>query len=469
MQDVHVSVKDGGLGASGTAADGVHVKIGVSSAPALEVLSLSSASDTDEITAALGYSPLADAVMDAFQAGASTIYCIPIAGAVAGSIGAVTKTGTGEATNAATGDPGSAYEVVLEVLTGGALNEASYRVSIDGGDNFTEEATLPAGGAVVIENTGVTITFTESATPENSFVAGDVYSFKTEAPSASNEEVLNALAVAKELLYEYEFIHVVGESTKTLWAAVAAEMNTFLSDKFLPIFAICEARNIDEGESLDEYVQALLADRAAVENYRLQVVAGRGELSARDGKIRDSNLAGLVSGLYGVTPVGSSIGEVQAVSLDAVTALKPEGIEKHINTLDQAGFLTARRYLGLSGFYVTNARMCAPSTSDYKYAERLRPMNKLVRLTRQQGLSQMQIQVDPTNYEGSLKMIEAFLAVPGEKMVSDKELAAVNISIPTDQDILSSESLNVEIGGTPMGILKNMVQNFSMVNPFRKG
>lgn len=466
MNDVHVAVKDGGLGLSIEGADGVHVKIGVSTAVVLGLITMNGNSDVQEILAAHGYSPMASALMDAIQAGAKTIYCIPCAGSVAGTNGAVTHTGTGTATYAVTGTPKNAYEVVIEILKDGGLNAATYRASVDGGDNFTEEITIPVGGAVVLANTGVTITFTAGAPADGSFKKGDVYTFSTTAPSMSNEEVLAALAVAKELMTEYEYIHIIGESSETMWAAVAAEMDTFFTNKFNPTFAICEARNKLSTETLDEYVQDLIASRAAVNNYRVQVVAARGELSAKDGKIRDTNLAGTVSGLYGRTAVGKSIGEVSAVQLSAVTKLLPVGIDKHIEALDAAGFLTARQYIGLAGFYITNARMLAPVGSDYQYAEILRPMNKLIKETRKQALFNMQMQVNPADMEGSLKLIAEFLKIPGERMVDDKELAAVNVEIPEGQDVLGASLLRVKVQGTPMATLRSIDIEFGMVNPF---
>ncbi len=467
LNDVRVKVVDGGLGVSSGSSDGLHVKIGVSTAPKNQLLTISPSLKADEIKEKLGHSPLADAVMDSIQMGASTIYCIPTEGTISGTIGDVTHVGTGGATHTTSGSPNNAYEIVIEILKDGALNDATYRYSIDGGDNFTGEKTMPTDGEVVIEGTGVKITFAEAATPEDSFKEGDTYEFKTTAPKMSNQEVLDAIAILKDANFEFELIHVVGESDSPMWAAVATEVDTLFSSYFKPVFAMCEARQKTDDESLDEYVQSLLTARQVVSNYRLQVVAARGEIAAMDGKIRDTNGAGDVTGLYSKSKVSQSIGEVSEFPLNNVLKLLPEGIESHIETLDQAGFVTFRKYIGLEGRYVTNARMFAPDGSDYQYAETVRTMNKAVREIRKQALFNMQMQLDPSDTEGSIKLFKEFIQVPLERMADDKEIVSGEIIIPEDQDILGTSKIKVKARVVPMAIMREIEIEFGMENPFR--
>ncbi|WP_427340607.1 DUF2586 domain-containing protein [Caloranaerobacter sp. DY30410] len=467
LGDVRIKVADGGLGIVSGNSDGIHVKIGVSTAEKNKLTVVNASMKADEIKQKLGNSPLADAVMDSFQMGATTIYCIPTEGTITGSIGNVTHTGTGEATYNLTGSPNNNYEVVLEILTDGALNEATYRYSIDGGDNFTGEKTMPADGVVNIEGTGITINFTEAATPENSFKAGDTYTFKTTAPKMSNQEVLDAIAVLKDATFEFEFIHVVGESDAAMWAALATEADTLFSTYFKPIFILCEARQKADNETIEEYVQSLITARQSVSNYRIQVVAARAEIAALDGKIRDTNGAGDVAGLYSKSKVSQSIGEVAEFPLNNVQKLLPEGIEPYISTLDEAGFVTFRKYIGLEGFYVTNARMFAPDGSDYQYAEILRVANKAVREMRKQALFNIQMQLDPTDTEGSLKLLKEFIQIPLERMADDEEIVSGEVVIPEGQDILGTSKLQVKAKLVPMAILREIEIEFGLENPFR--
>lgn len=462
LPDVRVSIKDGGLGVASTAGAGVHVKIGVASTP--DRNKLLTLATPEKIAEKIGTGPLADALMDSMQMGSKTIYCVAVEGEVAGTKTAVTKTGTGAATNALTGNPNNNYHVILEILTAGALNVATYRCSLDGGDTFTKEKTIPSNGAVVFEGTGLTLTFTAAVQPEDSFKAGDKYEFKATAPRMSNNEVLAALNVIKNIPYSYEFIHVVGESEVSLWAALAAEADVMFNNLFTPIFFVCEARTKTEAETLDAYVEALVTARQSVSSYRLQVVAARAEVSALDGKVRDTNGAGIVAGIYSKAKVSKSIGEVKEFPLSSVVKLQPEGIEDHIQTLDEAGFVTFRQYVDLPGFYVTNARMFAAPTSDYQFAEVLRVANKACREVRQQALMYEHAEADPNGVEA----FKAFVQVPLDRMASEtvKEIMSGEVVIPEDQDILGTSTIKVKISIVPIPILRNIDIEQRMTNPF---
>ncbi|SKC68276.1 DUF2586 family protein [Maledivibacter halophilus] len=467
LNDVKIKIADGGLGISSAGGDGIHVKIGVSKAEKNKLIVINSSMKVNEIKDVLGHSPLADAVMDSIGTGASTIYCIPTQGTEAGSIGDVIHSGTGEATYTVSGTPKNSYEIIIEVLKDGGLNGATYRYSIDGGNSFTGEKTIPTDGEVTIENTGIKITFTEAADPENSFKIGDVYSFKTTAPKMSNQEVLDAISTTEDAVFEFEYIHIVGESDAPMWAAVATQADILFSTYFKPVFIICEARNKKKEESISEYVESLITARNSVNNYRLQVVAARAEIVSLDGKIRNSNGAGDVAGLYSKSNVSQSIGEVSEFPLNNVIKLLPEGIEPYISILDQAKFVTFRRYIGLEGFYVTNGRMFAPDGSDYQYAETVRTINKAVREIRKQALFNIQMQLDPINIEGSINLLKEFLQIPLENMTDDKEIASGEVIIPKGQNVLGTSKLKVKVKAVPMAIMREIEIEFGMENPFK--
>lgn len=466
LNDVRISIRDGGLGVSTVRGEGVHVKIGVSPKEKNKIITVTASDDASKVKEKLGISPLADAVMDSLSLGASLIYCIPTQGSVEGSIGEVTKTGTGEANYTTSGAPNNSYEFVVEIMKEGTLNEATYRYSIDGGDNFSEIKTVPTDGKIDFVDTGVAITFTEAATPENSFKAGDTFSFKTTAATLSNKDVLDAVAILRNSTLDFEYIHVVGESDNVLWAALASESDILFQTFFKPIYFVCEARNKEDGETVDDYVQSLITARQTVNSRMIQVVVARCELAAMDGRVRDTNGAGLIGGLYSRARVSQSIGEVREFPLNGVLKLLPEGIEDYIETLDNAGFVTFREYIGLAGFYVTNARMFAPDGSDYQYAEMVRTINKAVRETRKSALTNIHSQIDPTDPEGSVKAFKEFIQVPVERMVDDKDLISASVIIPDGQDILGTSKMKLKIRCVPMPIMRDIEIEFGMENPF---
>jgi len=160
---------------------------------------------------------------------------------------------------------------------------------------------------------------------------------------------------------------------------------------------VLEAFEKDSKQSMDEYAAALKAARKNVKNYQIQVVVARALYVGMDGLSRDTNVAGIVCGLYGRTAVNKSIGETAVISLSEDRILKclPEGIDDdYIDALDGLGYLTIRQYDGLEGYYINNARMMGPEGTDYRYAEDVRVLNKIIRETRKTALLQLQSDID---------------------------------------------------------------------------
>lgn len=461
LNDVRIKVKDGGLGLSSDAGAGVHLKIGVASLAAPKVIAITGKDDAIE---KLGNGPLLDAVLDSLQSGSKLIYCIPTAGTIVGTKTAVAKTGTGQATYAVNGDPNNTYDIVIQIVQGGALNQATYIYSLNGGETYTKEKSVPSDGNVVLEGTGLSVKFTAAATPADSFKAGDSFVFQTTAPKMSNQEVMDAVEVAKKSTYEFEFIHIAGGSDVTLWAALASEAENMFNNLFTPIYFVCEARDINQGEDIDTYVSSLVTDRKLISSYRLQVVATRAKISTLDGKVRESNGAAIVAGTYAKSKVSQSIGEVVSFPLNNVLQILPDGIEDYIQVLDEANFVTFRQYVGLNGFYVTNARMFAASNSDYQYAETVRTVNKACREVRKQALMYEHAAGDPEAIEN----FKGFLQIPLDRMAAPtvKEIYSGEIVIPEGQDILGTSSLKAVINIAPIPILRNINIEMGLVNPF---
>ncbi len=470
LRDVNTIITDGGLGADTVKGEGVHVKIGVSPIVSDVPIIITGSMDAKKIKEKLGLSPLADACMDSVENGSNMIYCLPVAASVPGTVGEVTKTGTGLGSCTVEGQPNNAYEIIVKFTGAGGFNQAVLRYSVDGGYSFSEEVTLAINGELSIPSTGLLFKFTEDAvTPTDSYKIGDTYTVSTESPQMTNQDVLTAIDKLRTMNYSFEYVHIVGESTGALWAAVSTEAENFTSLYKKPLFFVLEARNITEGETLDEYAQYLVSERTGLQNYDVQIVTARSLYTRMDGTIKDINNAGIVCGLYSKAKVQQSIGEVKSFSIpeNKMLELLPKGIEDYISLFDETKYLTFRKYEGIEGFYVTNARMMCPDGSDYRYAENVRVKNKIMRETRKQALQELQSDIDMTDVQGSLETIAKFIQSPLDTMVRNKEISSVRIVVPEDQDILATEKLNVIIRYIPIGHVREIEIDLGMENPFR--
>lgn len=471
--DVNATVEDGNLGLSMDTGTGVHVKIGISSVETNVPILITGTMKPEKIKEKLGLSPLADACMDSIENGAGTIYCIPINEFISGSFEELKKDGNGKGTVSFQGKPNNSYDIRLFIIEAGRLNQATMKYSLDGGYTYSEEFTIPMDGSYEIPNTGVTMLFQEAGLEEEkmqSFLAQDCYSIHTNAPTMSNEVVLKAVDTLKSNTTQYEYVHIVGESGKTLWAALTAKAEEFLMVQKKPLFFICEGRYKREDETVDAYVTAMIQERKGIQSKYLQVVLSYSYYIRMDGREQRINNAGIVCGLYSLASESQSIGETKSFSISEAKMehLLPVGIEDYIFQLDKEKYLTFRQYEGLEGFYVTSANVMSPENSDYRYAEDVRVSNRLIKAVRNKALYELQVQIDPSELEVSLKNIEEQLNIPIEKARDDKIISHGEVKIEANQtDILVSEQINITISYVPFGHLRTINLSFAMENPYR--
>lgn len=468
--DVNVTVEDGNLGRSTGTGVGIHFKIGVSNIESNAPLLVTGSMNIKKIKEKLGETPLADACIDAVEWGASTIYNMPIKAGTAGEIGGINENKKGNGVFAVQGPPNNAYDIIVEVTGSGGCNEGSFHYSIDGGSTFTEEVTIPVGGEAALSMTGLTAKFTDAESGD-SFHEGDRFSFSTTAPAMNNQSVINAVESLINSRIAFEFVHIVGTSSKALWAALATLADDFLKKYKRPLFFVCEAREKSAEESLDEYVNAMLEERKAINSVYIQVVCSNSRYMRLDGRVQDINNAGIVTGLYAQAKESQSIGEVKnfPISESKMLKLLPEGIEDYIRILDEAKYLTIRQYAGLENYYVTSANMMSPPASDYAYAEDVRVSNRLVKAVRMAALNELQVEIDPSEIETSLKNIQEQLNIPVEDAFRDKIISAGRVEIDTENlNILVDESLDIRITYVPMGHVREMNLTFAVENPYKK-
>lgn len=462
LGDVNVQVSDGQLGFGKIKGSGVFAVIGVSSKKESPII-INSGMSAVKIKEMLGLSPLADSVMDSVENGAYRIYCFPVTASSFGTISEIEKIKQGGGNITVAGKPENDYRVIIKISGKGTLNSALFSYSLDNGLNFSDELTIPINGEYEIPDTGLTITFNEISgeEKENSFQVGDTYKFLTTAPKMQQADVLKAIEAVKQLKQTYGFVHIVGEAGNEMWAAVSEAQQELEKQHHKPLLFVLEAYAPGENEEVKEYVDRLLADRKKIKNRNIQVVAARSVYLKMDGRIKEQNNAGIVCGLYAKTEVHQSIGRTRAaygmgISAEKMLDLTPVGIREHIETLDEAGYLTFRNYEGLDNYYVSNARVMSSENSDYHYAEDVRVLNKIMQEVRKAALPLLQEDIDSSDIPKELERMAKFMEVPLDKMIEDREISAAEITIPEDQNIAVNETMKVTIRYQARGYIRNI-------------
>lgn len=329
-------------------------------------------------------------------------------------------------------------ELVLQVVKGGDRNVGTYRLSTDGGDNFGKIRTIPVDGVAELDGYGVNLNF-----PAGEYAAGTTYACRLLPPAPSIVDVLDALD-APLSIYDVEFVYVVGPSDSVDWAAAEAKAEELWNHQ-RPTYFKQEARLPYDGEDLNDYAAALLTERQGFAGRFVTVCAQYGEVVDTTGAARLRNAAGLQAGRVMAIPVQRATGRVKDGPVSQLAL--PEGWEAVRPTLENAGYLTAKKYAGLEGTYWGDSRTMAEDTSDLLYEEALRAVFKAVRLTRKAALKSMYDEAgDPLrpDREDGLAYLKANLENALDAMVEAKELAGYVVDIPVGQNV-ARDGVAVEI------------------------
>ena len=432
MGDVYEFIVDGTSGVSPEGVDGSVIVAGVcSKGEEGKTYLLGKNSD---LAGLLGVGCLTDRLMDVMAEGGQSpvVMAVPVTGS-GGTTGEVTKTGSGPDITTA-GEALAAADVTLEVLTSGARNAGTYRLSLDG-DSWGAETTIPVDGDIACGDTGVTITV-----PEAAMVKGDVYRFTTTAPQASISAVLAALEQPLSV-FDAEFVYVTGPSDAVDWAALSVKGKS-LYNAHRPTHFICEARLPGEDEDYNDWVAALVSDSRAFIDRNLSVCGAFGEVSDITGRRLTRNWAGLQVGRTLCVPVNRSIGRVRDGAISC-GSLPDELTDAQIAMLTKARFTMARRYAQLPGVYWEDALMMAAPTSDYQRQRTVRTAYKALRKMRIAGLKSINDELGDPAMEGGaagISYLKSNLEGALDTMVKARpsELAGYVIEVPADQDIVNN-------------------------------
>lgn len=325
-------------------------------------------------------------------------------------------------------------QIVVQIVKPGGLNEGTYQYSIDGGDNYGKVRTIPYDGVVELSGYGVKIVF-----PEGVYAGGVTYACDLLPPAPSIVDVMAALERPLSL-YDIEFVHVAGPSDSVDWAAAGAKTDE-LWNAHRPTYFKMEARLPYDGEDLNDFAAYLKEQRQNFAHRFVEVCPQYGEITDANGERKIRNWCGLQAGRVISIPVMRATGRVKdgPISQGAL----PEGWEAVQPVLEEAGFLTAKKYAGLSGAYWGDSRTLAEDTSDYRYEEVLRTTFKAVRKMRIAALKSMYDEMgDPLAPEEGIgdSYLQAQLEASLDTMVQakPKELAGYKITIPPGQDRINN-------------------------------
>lgn len=456
-------ILDGAMGVQGAQADGRFAAIGVAAKFGQGILTLNA---PDQVEEAIGDGPLRDLLVSALSISRTSVSVIALEGSLPGSVSQVMPgaENKGQGVVSVSGSPRNEYNIGIEIVSGGGLNEATFRVTVDALPG--KRITVPDGeGKYEILGTGLVVHF-DPAT--GSFAEGDTFSFSATAPSATNGEVLEAIDKILEAKLTIEFIAVAGVSSAPLWAALATKA-IGSADIYQYLFFVAQARYLNEGETLNEWANELCGvERGSTASTRLEVCAAYIEEADSNGQVDIRGLIGTYCGTLAARKVQDGPDAVKFGGIAAATALKPDGInDGHIENLKNAGYVTARKYVGLKGIYITSGQMMSEEGSDYDLVERRRVMDKACRNLYTAQLPAVNDTVT-IGKDGSPEGIEMFVAksqAPLETMKTNREISDGYVIVPPGQNILADKKLRTKVRIIPLGKMSYIENEIAYKNP----
>jgi len=227
---------------------------------------------------------------------------------------------------------------------------------------------------------------------------------------------------------------------------------------------------------------ALAVDLGTIETLADNEAENVSVLIAGDGAGKGAALATSLGKVY--TPaVGTVLGAMAAAAVhESIAWVEPfnlsDGTEHDViamadgNTgpteatlaaLDTKRFLVFRKHVGISGTYLNDSHTAIVGTSDFAYIENNRTIQKAKREIRTVLLPQLNspltVDSDGKLAQGTIKYFEALTAKPLNTMLGDAELSDFGVYINPDQDVLSTDTLTIQVKLVPRAVARDIVVN----------
>lgn len=466
------TIKDGGLGLISPDAGQTHIAVGVSSTGPVNVLAFYT--DPDRVKADYGVGPLVDKAVYHLQTAGGQVGVMRCTSSVAGANGGVTvaRGGAGSSTGTVTpsGTPNDAYGFVVKITKDGAnlvAATATFKYSVDGGDNYSPDIAVPTGATYVVPNTGITLTFANGG--GTAFVTGDSHSFTCTAPGYSSTNATDALDALRTTFKtaQFGFVHLVGAAASvagaaTMAAAVGAKM-TAEEVVFRYVFIVIECPEDTDAN--------IIAGFAAVVHERVVVCAGYCEVVA-NGKIMKRNAAWPVAARLSQQGIQRDLGrtrpDTEGGPVKGVNSLYRD--EGGTPGLADARFTTLRTYPGQPGFYITDGRTMAAPGSDFSLLQFRRLMDRACTINYQAMFPFINDDAVRIEDDGTINEIDARAAESNvnAKLRGDmvpKKVSAARTILTRDNNILSTQTLKTKVRLRPRGYSKFIESEIGFENP----
>lgn len=468
LPDVTITISDGALGLAGANPENLHAKLGLSSGGTANTVY--SYGDISSAKAQLLAGPLLEDVGFHLATAGGPVLAVPVTPSNTGTVGTVTRTGTGPTPGlATTGTPRDAYSVIGKIIVGGSVGTASFQISFDGGVTYSPTYATAASVATFAAATGLTLTFVAGT-----YIAGDIYTFTTVAPTYSASDLNAAIDAVLADARNVAFIHVVGtvggadDPTKianfvALCSAVATKMTSAENAKRW-LFAVMEAPEVAEGAWAASSVWAAFAST------RISPALGRITIQSQvSGRQTSRSVAAAYASRLAKTPVQEHPGKTARGPLSGIVGISRD--ERATPNGDVARFTTVRTFPEIAGYFISSGKMAAGAGSDFADVMARRVVDKACRLTNQALFQFLNTDLrvnstDGTLFEADARTIEDYVdGILRSGLVSNGGASDVKETVNRASNVLSTKTVPVTIRVVPKGYANFITADVGLLNP----
>ena len=149
--------------------------------------------------------------------------------------------------------------------------------------------------------------------------------------------------------------------------------------------------------------------------------------------------------------------------------LLPDGSDLGLKTDTQlqaiadAGFIFARKIVGLSGFFVYDTFTATTATDDYSVIEHNRTIDKCKREIRAylipDLMSPLYVDAEGKLSADTVAYFKALTSTPLERMQAQAEISGFRVLIDPDQDVLATSELVITVKVQPVGVAREISVN----------
>ena len=360
------------------------------------------------------------------------------------------------------GDPLDAWGLRVKGTRSGAAGVGAFKVSLDGGDGYSDEIAYPSGGIYTIPGSGLTLTFT------GNLAVNDLFSSTCTAPSWSNGDLATALDAVIASTSSYSIVHIVGPQDATSFATVSTKAASAEAVKKFLLF-IVEAPGQSSNQTNAQWSASVISTFANSADKRIGICAGEAEIvsplaTPQAGRTMRRSIAYALAARAGSVPISEDMGRVASGPLLGVVSLYQADQSE---TLDAAGFSTAYSIQDYSGFF-GQGRLKAPTGSDFVYWQDIRVLNEAMRLgyrgqTRylNEGL-RVRTSASGQYPAGSIdpadaQTVEAYLnGILRENLTKPGYATTAVATVDRTVNLLTTKTLKVKYDVAPLGTIKTI-------------